>query len=154
MIELNIPGWGDLRLEHLVMDVNGTIAEDGKLVVGVIPRIYRLGQQINLHLLTADTHKTQARIDTYLNMKAHIITGGGAEKAAYVENLGAECVVAIGNGFNDVQMCQVAKVSVAVLGPEGLATALIPATHLLVQNAADALDLLLYPERLRASLRH
>ena len=29
MIELNIPGRGIVRLEHLVCDVNGTLAIDG-----------------------------------------------------------------------------------------------------------------------------
>ncbi|MCJ7724477.1 MAG: hypothetical protein MUP03_10130, partial [Anaerolineales bacterium] len=32
MIELNIPGRGELRLQHLVSDVNGTLAVDGELI--------------------------------------------------------------------------------------------------------------------------
>lgn len=32
MIELNIPGRGNLQLHHLVTDVNGTLAVDGELL--------------------------------------------------------------------------------------------------------------------------
>ncbi|MFH1908337.1 MAG: hypothetical protein ABIL11_13305 [Chloroflexota bacterium] len=32
MIELNIPGRGNLQLAHLVSDVNGTLAVDGELL--------------------------------------------------------------------------------------------------------------------------
>jgi len=35
MIELTVPGFGALRLEHLVLDYNGTLAVDGKLLPGV-----------------------------------------------------------------------------------------------------------------------
>ena len=40
MIELNIPGRGILQLEHLVSDVNGTLAIDGQLVEN-LPRLIR-----------------------------------------------------------------------------------------------------------------
>jgi hypothetical protein len=32
MIKFNISGLGDYNLEHLVMDVNGTLAIDGQLI--------------------------------------------------------------------------------------------------------------------------
>jgi len=35
MIAVDIPGYRELRLEHLVLDYNGTLAEDGKLLPGV-----------------------------------------------------------------------------------------------------------------------
>ena len=38
MIELNIPGRGLVSLEHLVCDVNGSLAVDGQLLEG-IPRL-------------------------------------------------------------------------------------------------------------------
>ncbi|MFP4324262.1 MAG: HAD family hydrolase [Anaerolineales bacterium] len=152
MIELDIPGRGSLHLKHLVMDVNGTIARDGTLVVGVIPRIYKLGKMIDLHLLTADTHGTQERIAALLDLKASIIETS-ADKADYVRRLGNEHVVAIGNGANDVRMCQEAVIGIAVMGPEGVATMLLQAADVLVRDVTDGMDLLLYPSRLRATLR-
>ena len=35
MIEIDVPGFGALRLEHLVLDYNGTLACDGMLLEGV-----------------------------------------------------------------------------------------------------------------------
>ncbi len=35
MFELDIPGFGSVRLEHLVSDFTGTLSVDGKLFPGV-----------------------------------------------------------------------------------------------------------------------
>jgi len=35
MIELNIPGFGQFKIEHLVCDLNGTLTIDGKLLEGI-----------------------------------------------------------------------------------------------------------------------
>ena len=43
MIAHKIPGFGALRLEHLVLDYNGTLALDGRLLRGVGPRLRRAG---------------------------------------------------------------------------------------------------------------
>jgi len=46
MIEINIPGRGLLQLEHLVSDVNGTLALDGLLLDGLAKRIASLHDRI------------------------------------------------------------------------------------------------------------
>jgi P-type E1-E2 ATPase len=153
MIEIDIPGRATLKLEHLVLDVNGTIARDGRLTLGVAPRLRDLKHQITIHMLTADTHGKQASIDSMLEMKATIITGGGDEKADFVKKLGAQSVVAIGNGANDAAMCKAAELGIAVLGQEGLAVALLHEVDVLARDIVTALDLLLFPARLRATLR-
>lgn len=55
MIDISIPGFGDLSLAHLVLDYNGTLAADGRLLTGVAPRLARLVQELQVHVLTADT---------------------------------------------------------------------------------------------------
>jgi soluble P-type ATPase len=70
-----------------------------------------------------------------------------------VDELGAEHVVAIGNGANDAAMLQQAVLGIAVLGGEGLATACLTAADIVVPSIESALDLLLYPRRLVATLR-
>ena len=42
MFEITIPSRGLLRLQYLVLDVNGTIALDGQLLSGVSERVKRL----------------------------------------------------------------------------------------------------------------
>ena len=61
--------------------------------------------------------------------------------------------MAIGNGANDELMLVEAAVGIAVLEEEGLACEVIVAADVLVRDAAAALDLLINPIRLVATLR-
>lgn len=153
MIEVEIPGRATLRLAHLVLDVNGTLALDGVLLPGVKQRLDQLRPLLEIHLLTADTHGHQAAIDAELGLKATIIQQGAVEKGAYVLSLSGEQVVTIANGTNDTAMFNAAGLRIAVLGPEGLAADLLKASDILVRDINDALDLLLHTRRLVATLR-
>ena len=153
MIEVEIPGRGQFRLAHAVFDVNGTLALDGELLPGVAERMAALQEKLTVHMLTADTHGRQAAIDAALGMQATIIKRGAVEKSAYVLQLGADQVTAIGNGANDALMMQTAVISIAVLGPEGLAVPALTAADLVAASITDALDLLLNPRRLVATMR-
>ncbi len=157
MIEIHIPGRtpNTLQLQHLVMDVNGTLATDGELIAGVAQRLHALQNRLTLHLLTADTHGGQAAIDEALHLKAvRIQPGNEAEqKAAYLRRLGAETVAAIGQGANDQQMLAEAALGIAVLSVEGLSIQTLQAADLLLPDILSALDLFEKPKRLIASLR-
>lgn len=155
MIELNIPGHGILRLEHLVSDVNGTLALDGQIIDGLIRPLRNLRDRLNLHLLTADTHGRQHRIDQQLGLEAVRIQPGneGERKAAYIRHLGAEGVVAIGQGANDAAMLQAAGLGICVLSKEGTALATIQAADIVVPDIFTALELLEKPIRIVATLR-
>lgn len=155
MIELNIPGRGKLKIEYLVMDVNGTLAVDGILIEGVAKRIGELRDRLAVHLLTADTHGGQALIDRLLNLQAVRIRPGNEveQKAAYVRQLGAERVAAIGQGANDAGMLRTAALSICVLSVEGLAVETLNTADLLMPDILCALDLFERPLRLIASLR-
>ncbi len=155
MIELTIPGRGDVNIEYLVMDVNGTLALDGVLLEGVSKRIGALRDRLEIHLLTADTHGRQAVIDQLLNLQAARIRGGreAEQKAEYVRSRGAERVAAIGQGANDALMLREAALGICVMSIEGLATETLAAADLLMPDILSALDLFDKPLRLIASLR-
>jgi P-type E1-E2 ATPase len=155
MLEVDVPGLASFRLEHLVLDVNGTLALDGKLLAGIAERLENLKSTLAIHLLSADTHGGLAAIGAELGVPAVRLQPGGEveQKASYVRELGAASVMAIGNGANDLGLLREAAVSIAVLGPEGLAASLLARADLLVASPTDALDLLLHPKRLVASLR-
>jgi P-type E1-E2 ATPase len=155
MIELNIPGRGEIRLEHLVSDVNGTLAVDGELPEGLVKRLSALRDRLTLHLITADTHGRQAVIDQQLNLRAvRLQPGAEAEqKAEYVRHLGAEKVVAIGQGANDAAMLKEAAIGICVLSTEGTAVSALLAADIVVRDIFEALELLEKPLRLVASLR-
>lgn len=155
MIELTIPGRGELRIEHIVTDVNGTLAVDGILPDGLAKRICALRDRLTIHLLTADTHGRQAVIDQQLNLTAVRIKGGNEaqQKADYVKNLGAANVIAIGQGANDAAMLKEAALGICVMSQEGMAVETLLAADLLVPDIFAALDLFDKPLRLIASLR-
>ncbi len=155
MIEMNIPGRGDLQLEYLVSDVNGTLAVDGQLMEGLPRLIKGLRDRLEIHLLTADTHGKQVVIDQQLGLKAVRIQPGdeAAQKAEYVRQLGAEHVVAIGQGANDAAMLRTAALGICVFSVEGVAVETLLAADLVVADIYAALELLEKPLRIVASLR-
>jgi P-type E1-E2 ATPase len=155
MIELMIPGRGQLRLEHLVCDVNGTLAVDGQLIEGVARGIKTLRDRLQIHLLTADTHGKQAIIDQQLGLQAVRIKPGdeAAQKALYIEKLGAAQVIAIGQGANDAAMLRMAGLGICVLSIEGIAVESLTAADLIAPNILAALELLEKPLRIVATLR-
>jgi P-type E1-E2 ATPase len=155
MIEMNIPGRGLIELEHLVTDVNGTLALDGQLIDGVARMLTGLRDRLTVHLLTADTHGKQALIDRQLGLSAvRIAPGGEAEqKAEYVQRLGADRVIAIGQGANDAAMLRAAKLGICVFSREGVAGETLLAADVVVPDILTALELLERPLRLVATLR-
>jgi len=155
MIEVNIPGRDRLILNHLVSDVNGTLAVDGVLIPGVADALAVLGERLVIHLLTADTHGQQAEIDRILNLQAVRMQGGGEaeQKADYVRRLNAANVVALGQGANDAGMLREAALGICVLSLEGTAVEALLAADLLAPDVLTALALLENPLRIKASLR-
>jgi soluble P-type ATPase len=155
MIELNIPGRGQFELEHLVCDVNGTLAVDGNLQDGVIRGLSILKDRLQVHLLTADTFGRQAIIDKQLNLEAVRIEPGdeAAKKSTYVNQLGADRVVAIGQGANDSGMVKAARLGICVVSVEGAAVETMMAADLVMPDINSALELLEKPLRVVAGLR-
>ena len=154
MIKIEIPGRQPLELHSLVLDYNGTIARDGELLPGILPRIAQLCKDLQIYVLTADTYGTVSQQCADINVTVRTFPREGAAecKAEIVRELQGG-TVAVGNGFNDIQMFDEADLSVAVLGKEGICASLLQHADVLVTSPADAMDLLLYPNRLRATLR-
>jgi len=155
MIKFNVPGVGEYELEHLVMDVNGTLAVDGQLMDGVAAKISALRKSLTIHLLTADTHGKQTVIDQQLDLTAVRIASGGesTQKAEYVRKLGSEKVAAIGQGANDSEMLAVARLGICVMSIEGVAKETLLAADLIAPDTLSALELFEKPLRIVASLR-
>jgi len=151
-IEVAIPGRRRIRVRHLVLDFNGTLAVDGKLAQGVGARIRRLATAVEVLVLTADTFGTARRVLDGLPVTVHVVRNG-AEKRRFVASLGSEGVAVVGNGANDVPMFKAARLGVAVCGAEGVSASLLQAATIVVGDIRDALDLFLKPQRLAATLR-
>jgi soluble P-type ATPase len=155
MIEIDIPGFEPVRLEHLVSDFTGTLSCDGILLDGVREKLQEISKHLSVDILTADTFCTAWSELEGLPCTTHLLSGSGHDvrKEKFVLELGPEGVVAIGNGSNDRKMLKAARLGIAVSGPEGCATDALMATDIHVYNVLDAFDLLLKPKRCKATLR-
>lgn len=149
-LTVKVPGRTSLRLEHLALDLNGTIAARGRVLPGVKKRLTALSRLLEVTVLTADTYGLAARALAGLPVDL-VQVRTGRDKARFVST--REGVVAIGNGANDAGMLAAADLGIAVVGAEGMAGALATAADVLVLSIDDGLDLLLDPRRLVATLR-
>ncbi len=154
-MEIEIPGYQSLHIEHLVMDYNGTLAVDGQLIDGVKDTLNQIAESISLHVLTADTFGRAAKglegVDCKLSVLPEADQAGG--KLDYVRAIGAEKTMSIGNGRNDRLMLQACGLGVAVILEEGAAMETVSAADIVCRSIVSALELLIHPLRLTATLR-
>lgn len=155
MLTIDIPGWKTLTLEHLVLDFNGTLALDGRLLPGVRERLDGLTPTLEIHVLTADTFGSVQEQMRNTACKVFVIPASeqARAKAAYLKNLGPSGCVAVGNGRNDALMLQAAALGIALLQEEGAAPGTMAVADVVCRSVCDALDLLAHPLRLSATLR-
>jgi soluble P-type ATPase len=155
MFTIEIPGFGGVRLEYLVSDFTGTLSVDGRLLPGVKDRLNKIAKFLDIRILTADTFGKARTALKGVNCEISILEGKrhDIQKKKYVDMLGADKVIALGNGKNDRSMLKAARIGVAVCLKEGCATEAITSADILVMSAVDALDLLLEPRRCKATLR-
>lgn len=155
MITISIPGTGLTEIEHFVTDFSGTLSEEGFLVPGVKEKLNALAAQIQVHVLTADTFGRSRQELAGINCTVHVLDGDDhtGQKERYVLSLGACRVVALGNGNNDARMLKAAGIGVAICLKEGCSVEALTSAHILVLSPLDAIDLLLHPKRLVATLR-
>jgi P-type E1-E2 ATPase len=155
MIRIEIPGGEEIKIEHIVFDVNGTLALDGILLPEVSSLLMALSESTNIHLLTADTHGKQAEIDQQLGITATRVKAGkeAEQKAAFLKRLGPDQSAAIGQGANDSLMLKEARIGICILSDEGTALETLLQADLLSPDIISALSLFIHPTRLAASLR-
>lgn len=155
MIEIRIPGHRDLRLEHLVLDYNGTLACDGQLLARVKETLEALAEKLKIHVVTADTFgKAKSALEGMpCELAVLPVNGQDTGKLEYVGGLDPEATVCIGNGRNDRLMLKAAALGIAVVQEEGAAAGTLLASDIVCANIVSALELLLNPLRLVATLR-
>jgi soluble P-type ATPase len=157
-IAVDIPGFGKRHIRIAVCDYTGTYSCGGTIAPDVKTRLRTLVTLVDLHIVTADSFGTAetelAGIATpyMLQTANHDI-----EKAAYLSQFDLRHVAALGNGNNDRLMLKAVRegggLAIAVDNGEGCAMDAMRHADLFVVGAAQALDLLLCPVRLKATLR-
>lgn len=154
-MRIDIPDYKTLELKYLVLDYNGTIAVDGEIPDAVKERLAKLSEELEIYVLTADTHGTARQMCEGLPLKIRTFPANGAleEKLAVVEELGADQCAVIGNGRNDKLMCRASALAIAVMEREGMCGRLLGEADVCTKSIEDALDLLIHKKRLIATLR-
>jgi len=137
------------------VDYNGTMAASGEPLPGCLERLRRLAERVEVHVVTADTFGRAASRVNEPAFKLEILPAKRQDeaKASYVRDLGLRTTAAIGNGANDARMLKEVVLGLAVVQAEGAAAAAIQNADAVFTHINDALDALLDPERLVATLR-
>jgi len=155
MLIFNIPGKEEIRLEHLVLDFNGTLAIDGKLISGVKERLGILTKSLEIYVITADSFGTVHNELKDFSVTISVLSpeDQAQKKLNYVRELGTEKTVCIGNGLNDILMIKEAILGIILIQTEGAASQSILNADIVCPDINSALELLYRPNRLRATLR-
>lgn len=154
-MQIDIPGFGRLHPQHLLLDFNGTLAIDGHVLSPLESLLKELGQTLTLHVLTADTfgsvREELAAMECIIRRLSPAEQDQG--KRDYLRSLRPDQVIAIGNGRNDVMMLNEADLGIAVIQQEGAASGALMAADVVCRSTEEALQLLLSSKRLTATLR-
>jgi soluble P-type ATPase len=159
-IVIEIPGAGRLDIRTIVSDYSGTLSCGGRLVAGVEERLLKLQEFVDIHVLTSDTFGTARGELNGIPLRLEILSmeNHDVQKQEYIRSrCNPRHVAAFGNGNNDRLFLKTVKeaggLAVAVDNGEGCSIDAVVNAHLLISGAASALELLLEPDRLIATLR-
>lgn len=154
MIEINIPGYKNLRIKNIVFDYNGTLAVDGIPLAKSIEHLKNLNKKVNVYVLTADTFGTSKKyLPDEISLKIIGQNDQQFKKRDFVQSLGANETIAVGNGLNDILMVKIAVLGVAILDKEGCANQTLKNADLIYKNIIDFLESLENKKRIIATLR-
>jgi soluble P-type ATPase len=157
-IVVDIPGFGKRDIRIVISDYTGTHSCGGSIAPEVKRKLLELVTLVELHIVTADSFGTAERELAGIATPHKLLTDShDLEKAAYVAQFDLRHVAAFGNGNNDRLMLKAVRESgglaIAVDNGEGCALDAMRNADLFVVGAANAIDLLLDPVRLKATLR-
>jgi soluble P-type ATPase len=158
MVTISIPEYRKtpIQLKHLLLDFNGTLAVDGKLIKGVKEKLIDLSEKIIIHVLTGDTFGTATAELKGIPCKLILLKSANQreEKGKYISGLNTKSVISIGNGRNDRLLLKLSAIGIIVIQKEGASSKTLMDADIICTNILDAFDLINNPLRLKATLRN
>ncbi|OGH89746.1 MAG: hypothetical protein A2537_02765 [Candidatus Magasanikbacteria bacterium RIFOXYD2_FULL_36_9] len=152
-MKIQVPGAGIYNIETVVLDLNGTVSVNGKIVVGVKQRIKQINALgIKTILFSGDTQGTAVAIAKNLGV-VFVKTNTAQDKLREIKKLKPTTCIAIGNGLIDASFLKAAKLGIAIMQAEGVNTKAILAADILMNSINDALDLILNEKVFISTLR-
>ena len=152
---VEIPGFKKVDVKNVVFDYNGTLAKDGKLKDSTKELLKKVCEKFTVFVITADTFgSVQKELkDFNLNIKILHSDNHTKEKESFIKSFKDGDVVSFGNGNNDALMLKASSISIAIIEGEGCSKEALLNSTLICKDIDDAINLLLNPKRLIATLR-
>ncbi len=154
---VDIPNYGVLEIKNILLDMNGTIQNNGRISKLVKQKIIKLNEEFDVYIISADTRGNLSQVAKELTVKYAKIQSEYQSEAKQKEDelvkLGKEHTVAIGNGNNDELMLKSAILGIGIVGKEGATTKTLSKSDLIFHDIIDALDFLLDDKKIIATLR-
>lgn len=152
---LNIPGRDNIQVTNVILDFNGTIAIDGKLIDGVSEKINTLSNVVNFYVVTADTYGTVERELSGVNCSIINLSNSDEfkNKLEVLISLGKNKTLCVGNGFNDRIVLKESVLGISLLQEEGLSVEALVASDLVCKSIIDVFKCIENPNRIIATLR-
>src|SRR4030043_51547 len=120
MISIERPGQGNLEIEFILVDFEGTLASDRRVHPKAIDKINLLSKRTKIYILTKQ-EKTLVE-ESLKKVKEEIVDlkegEASQQKLDLLRQLGATRTVAIGNGTDDAPMIEEAVFGTCVMGKE------------------------------------
>ena len=154
MISIERPGQGNLEIEFLLIDFEGTLATDKRVHPKVKDKMNLLSKRTKIYILTKGDQELVAEVLGKVKTEVIYLKEGEASqgKLNLLRQLGATRTVAIGNGADDAPILEEAGLGICVMSKEGTSSEGMKKADVVVSNILDALDFLLKPLRHRATL--
>lgn len=152
---IKIPNLNTYDIKYILLDYNGTIASSGNLLPSIREYFELLSKDFKLYVVSGDTfHNVRSQLK---NDPVEILLtdsyNSTESKLQILNEIGASNCIAIGNGSIDAKMLRHAAISIAVIGDEGLSKKAFENSDIVVKSIEDAINLILEPKKLIATLR-
>lgn len=154
MLTIQRPGYDPLEIEFILIDFEGTLAQDRRIHPKAKDKINLLSKRAKIYALTKGDKEFLDEAFRKVNVEPFYSKEGETtqQKLDLLRQLGADKTIAIGNGMDDAQLLEEACFGICVAGREGASGEAIRKADLVVSNIIDALDFLLKPLRQKATL--
>ncbi|MDB5169929.1 MAG: haloacid dehalogenase [Candidatus Saccharibacteria bacterium] len=149
----NIPGRDPLTIETIILDLNGTLSVAGVIPEGVKERLQKLrSADYKIVFFTGNTRNDADELSRELGIEWRLAADATAKKNLAAE-FNAETCVSIGNGLIDLELMKTVALRIVTLQAEGVHIQTLLNSDIVMPSINDALDLLIDPQRLIATLR-
>jgi len=149
----NIPNSEPLTIDTLVFDLNGTLANYGRIARSTRSLLKTLKRKgFRLILISSDQRSNAAQWAHRLGMEFYAASSLD-EKKKQIKKLQITNFAAIGNARVDLGLFEKAQLRIGTLQQEGLHTAILPHVEILVAHIDHALTLFLDTDAMCATLK-